>query len=113
MKEQDDTWKGVVIVLFISVGLYGLYYSMRPGRKEDPLDQKYDSIYFELNEQLNRSSTERDILLDSIRSLDSINRTYNMEINKLNNELKSIKGRYKKFTKSELENEMERRASEK
>src|SRR5688572_27308014 len=93
-----------VIIVIMMIDLYS-----RPQPPEQSLNykQRYDSLQ-SIQEQQSR---ER---LVFIRTIDSLNNSFKLvlsERNKLDQELKSISGRYDDRTPSELEIEMERRSN--
>jgi hypothetical protein len=99
---KEVTWIDVLaIVAIASAAVY--FYNQFSKSDETPLDtSEYDSLY-------ERSARERKYLLDSISVLDSCNRSLLLERSKLDQELKQVKNRYKTYTPTELEVEMEKR----
>jgi hypothetical protein len=96
-----------LILLLIGALTFIMYFP--PKSDETPLDykQKYDSI-----QQLHtQESLERLVFIRTIDSITSDNKLLRTELLDLNQELKSIPGRYDDRTPSELEIEMERRAN--
>ena len=101
---KEITLGEILGILAIASASIFFYYQFRNSTNK-PLDSsEYDTL-------LIRSSRERQYLLDSINTLDSLNKLYILEHNKLEQEVKNLKGKYKKFTPTELELELERRAN--
>jgi hypothetical protein len=96
----------IINVLFAAVIIYLMFEMFYRKPDEQPLNfkEKYDSLY-------QQQSNQRLVYIRLIDSLTSSNQLLRTELDNTNKELESIPGRYDNHTPSELEIEMEKRAS--
>lgn len=77
---------------------------------KNKIENDYKLKLKELQLQLERSRRERMVLIDSFNRRSVYIETLVSDVDSLEKELKSVKGRYKKLTSSEKANELTRRA---
>lgn len=114
MKNKSLVVAGALVVVF---GLFAAYcYITKESVKEESelyknkIENDYKLKLKELQLQLERSRRERMVLIDSFNRRSVYIETLISDVDSLEKELKSVKGRYKKLTSSEKANELTRRA---